>query len=109
MKGWKIPASVEREVLARDTACVSCGVSFTSPRATRGAQPTWEHIVNDLSMVTSGNILRCCMSCNASKGARALSVWLQSRYCARHRITASSVATIVQEVLRAASVSAQNA
>jgi hypothetical protein len=49
---WKIPASLEQEVLARDTACVYCGVAFHGPVLTHGARPSWEHIVNDARIIT---------------------------------------------------------
>jgi hypothetical protein len=87
---------LEQEVLARDKVCVYCGVDFSQPVSARGAQPSWEHIVNDAGIVTRGNIARCCVACNASKGAKELAAWLQSAYCKRKRIDAESVAQIVR-------------
>ena len=99
MNRWKIPALLEEEVLARDTQCVYCGVAFSIPALTRGARASWEHIVNDASIVTPENIVRCCMSCNASKGAQELRAWLRSAYCRRKGITESTVAEVVRSAL----------
>jgi len=96
---WNIPARLEQEVLARDTACVYCTVDFSLPSATRGTNPSWEHIVNDARIVTLKNIARCCMSCNASKGAKELKAWLASNYCKRKGITESTVAQVVRDAL----------
>jgi hypothetical protein len=60
---------------------------------------TWEHIINDASIVTRENIALCCNSCNASKGAKDLRVWLNSKYCTRKGITPSTVAEVVKNYL----------
>jgi hypothetical protein len=99
MNRWKIPDELEREVLARDRACVYCGIAFALSPSTRGALPSWEHIVNDAQMITRQNIARCCVSCNASKGAKELRRWLDSSYCRRKGISESTVARVVQEAL----------
>jgi 5-methylcytosine-specific restriction endonuclease McrA len=99
MNRWNIPVGLEREVLARDRACVYCGIVFALSPATRGALPSWEHIVNDAQIVTRQNIARCCMSCNASKGTKELRRWLSSIYCRRKGISESTVARVVQEAL----------
>jgi hypothetical protein len=99
MNRWNIPTWLEREVLARDAACVYCRLDFSLPGATRGARPCWEHIVNDASLVTRQNIARCCMSCNASKGNRELRQWLASSYCTRKGIAESTVAPVVRDAL----------
>jgi hypothetical protein len=96
---WNIPDWLEQEVLARDTACVYCGVDFLLPAQTRGTKPSWEHIINDARIVTRENIARCCMSCNASKGAKELKVWLQSKYCLRKGIHEKSVSQLVRNAL----------
>jgi hypothetical protein len=96
---WNIPDWLELEVLARDATCIYCGVDFSRPASTRGAKPSWEHIVNDASIVTRENIARCCMSCNASKGAKELEAWLQSTYCKRKGISEETVAKVVQDAL----------
>ena len=104
MNRWKIPAPLEQEVLARDTRCVYCSVAFSIPVLTRGARASWEHIVNDASIVTLDNIVRCCTSCNASKGAQELRTWLRSAYCKRKGITESTVAEVVRKALATRSV-----
>ena len=95
MNRWNIPEWLEQEVLARDTACVYCGIDFSLPASTRGTKPSWEHIANNARIVTRENIARCCMSCNASKGAKELRAWLQSNYCERKGIHERSVAKVV--------------
>ena len=99
MNRWNIPAWLEQEVLARDTSCVYCSADFSLAGATRGNRPSWEHIVNDVGIVTRENIARCCISCNASKGARELGVWLQSEYCRRKGIHEEAVGRVVRNAL----------
>lgn len=99
MNRWNIPASLEQEVLSRDTHCVYCGVAFSHPALTRGARPSWEHIVNDARIITLENIVRCCMSCNSSKGTQDLRAWLKSAYCKRKDIAESTVAEVVRNTL----------
>jgi hypothetical protein len=96
---WHIPAWLESEVLARDTYCVYCRIDFSMASSSRGAKPSWEHIVNDERIINRENIARCCMSCNASKGAKELRQWLDSNYCRRKGITTSAVAAVVREAL----------
>jgi hypothetical protein len=96
---WKIPRWLEQEVLARDSGCVYCGVAFAEAAVTRGARPSWEHIVNDAAIITRENIARCCMACNASKGTRELRAWLGSAYCKRKGITECTVAEVVRNAL----------
>jgi hypothetical protein len=99
MNRWSIPVELEREILARDRACVYCGTAFALSPTTRGALPSWEHIVNDAQIITRQNIARCCVSCNASKGTKELRRWLSSSYCKRKGISESSVASVVRETL----------
>ena len=99
MNRWNIPCWLEQEVLARDAVCIYCGVDFSLPASARGTKPSWEHIVNDARIVTRENIARCCMSCNASKGAKELKIWLQSKYCMRKGIHEESVAQVVRNAL----------
>jgi hypothetical protein len=87
MNRWMIPSWLERAVIERDRSCVYCGVSFVGTAAARGARPSWEHIVNDARIVTVENIALCCIACNASKGAKDLGVWLESKYCVTHGIS----------------------
>ncbi|MFT6602338.1 MAG: hypothetical protein ACJAZZ_001485 [Dokdonia donghaensis] len=39
------------------------------------------------------------MSCNASKDAKLLEIWLESKYCNEKGITKDSVAQVVKEAL----------
>jgi len=102
MNSWQIPDWLEIEVRKRDVRCVYCGVSMTNkviPGQSRCLLATWEHIINDASTVTRENIALCCCSCNASKGARKLSDWIDSPYCERKGINQQSVAGIVKNAL----------
>ncbi|KPF69401.1 hypothetical protein IP84_06005 [beta proteobacterium AAP99] len=99
MNRWAIPDSLERVVRQRDLACVYCRLSFGLRDAPRGQRPSWEHIVNDARMVTEQNIALCCISCNASKGAKPLDQWLPSSYCRRRLINESTVAPVVRAAI----------
>ena len=106
MNHWNIPPWLEEQVKVRDKTCVYCGVCMIeriSAGGPRRAVATWEHIVNDASIVTRENIARCCVACNASKGTKNLSEWLQSSYCKRHGINRDTVAEVVKKALKAAS------
>jgi hypothetical protein len=81
MNKWKIPQWMEIQILNRDKCCVYCNVDFSESVTTRGNRASWEHIINDAKIVTLENIARCCVSCNASKGAKRLDEWLSSSYC----------------------------
>jgi len=70
-------------------------------RGPRNALATWEHIINDASIVTLENIARCCMACNSSKGTKELAAWIHSDYCRRRGITKTTVATVVRIALQA--------
>jgi 5-methylcytosine-specific restriction endonuclease McrA len=96
---WKIPSDMERTVRERDLSCVYCRVVFTRPPASRRQAPSWEHIINDASIVTLENIALCCCSCNASKGSKLLGDWLNSPYCKSKNITAKTVARVVRQSL----------
>jgi hypothetical protein len=96
---WNIPPDLELDVSQRDKHCVYCQHDFSLPATTRGMRPSWEHIVNDERIISAANIALCCISCNASKGARLLEVWLQSKYCARKGISVDTVADVVREAL----------
>jgi len=90
---------MEKEVIERDQCCVYCGVEFTTHEQCRKTSPSWEHIVNDARIVTSENICRCCVSCNASKGQKDLAVWLESAYCEKNAISSATVAEVVKKAL----------
>ena len=94
-----IPNDVENYVIARDSSCVYCGVPFSANDSSRKTKPSWEHIVNDIRINGINNIALCCMSCNASKGAKLLEVWLESDYCIKKDITTESVAKVVREAI----------
>ena len=94
---WNIPAWLEKEVRERDKKCVYCGIEFTSPSVARKSVASWEHIINDAKIITRENIALCCIGCNASKGQKQLSVWLQSQYCKNRGINSENVAPIVKQ------------
>jgi hypothetical protein len=98
MNRWKIPEGLELEVRARDRNCIYCGFAFDRGEK-RGHKPSWEHIVNDASIVTRENIALCCISCNASKGAKLLSVWLHSPYCRARGISRDALAPVARFAL----------
>ena len=100
MNRWKIPKALEIAVIARDQSCVYCGIDFSIEQPVQGQLPSWEHIVNDASLVTLENIARCCRSCNASKGARELQTWLNSAYCLKKGIQVDTVAQVVKNHLK---------
>ena len=102
MNKWNIPNKLELEVLERDQNCVYCGFQFDPKNSERRNQPSWEHIINDASIVTLENIARCCVGCNASKGAKPLLDWLNSGYCKRLGISATTVAPVVRVAIKTA-------
>ena len=99
MNTWNISDWLESKVKDRDRRCVYCRVEFGSSKVTRKSIATWEHIVNDATIVTLENIARCCFSCNSSKGTRMLSDWLKSDYCKKRGITKDTVAEVVKRAL----------
>ena len=94
MNRWRIPESLEREVIERDRFCIYCGVEFSSTNPARRCRPSWEHIINDASLVNTWNIALCCASCNSSKGTKSLEKWLDSKYCKEREITRHSMTPI---------------
>jgi hypothetical protein len=106
MNHWGIPVWLEREVKVRDETCVYCGVRMIEqvpPGGSRRTAATWEHIINDASIVTRENIARCCVACNSSKGTKRLSDWLQSSYCTKRGINKGTVAEVIKNALDTAS------
>jgi len=99
MNRWNITDWLEKEVADRDKNCVYCRVEFGSSKETKMTMPTWEHIVNDARIVTRENIVRCCFSCNSSKGTKRLSDWLESDYCKKRGITKNTVAEVIRRAL----------
>ena len=103
MNRWGFPAWLEDEVRERDKSCVYCGVQMVEkipPGGSRRTVATWEHIINDATIVTRENIARCCAACNSSKGAKNIVDWLQSKYCKTHGITKETIAEVVKEALK---------
>jgi 5-methylcytosine-specific restriction endonuclease McrA len=96
---WKIPTWLEMEVRARDTLCVYCGCKFLPPKESAKFSASWEHIINDETIITRENIALCCRGCNASKGQKSVSDWLRTKYCIERGITAESVAPIIKEAI----------
>ena len=104
MNRWGIPYWLEEEVKERDKACVYCGIQMIDripPSGPRKAVATWEHIINDASIVTRENIVRCCVACNSSKGTKELSDWMRSSYCKKRGINKNTVAEVVKKALKA--------
>ena len=99
---WGIPDWLEKEVCDRDKCCVYCGVKMierTPPQGSRKNVASWEHIVNDATIINRDNIALCCVACNGSKGVKTLTEWLQSTYCKEKGITKDTVAEIVKNAL----------
>ncbi len=96
---WNIPSWLEKEVRDRDKRCVYCGVEFTPAKVSMKTAASWEHIINDVKIITRENIVRCCCSCNASKGQKQLSTWLKSDFCKKRGITPDNVALIVKQAI----------
>jgi hypothetical protein len=96
---WNIPEWLEKEVSKRDKVCVYCGIEFTSVKTSKKTAASWEHIINDVNEITKENIALCCFGCNASKGQKQLSVWLQSKYCKERGITPETVAPIIKQAI----------
>jgi 5-methylcytosine-specific restriction endonuclease McrA len=96
---WNIPAELEVEVRLRDRACVYCGTEFTSYAINRKKAASWEHIINDASIINRDNIALCCCGCNASKGQKRLSEWLRSKYCILKGMNYTRLAPIIKKAL----------
>lgn len=96
---WNIPDWLEQEVRERDQVCVYCGVKFASAKVSKKSAASWEHIINNAKIITRQNIALCCCGCNASKGQKQLSTWLQSKYCKAKGITADTVAPIIKQAI----------
>ncbi|NHF60106.1 HNH endonuclease [Flavobacteriaceae bacterium TP-CH-4] len=96
---WGISREIEAFVSNRDTHCIYCGVAFSIEHNSRKTKPTWEHIVNDIRIMTKENIALCCTSCNASKGAKLLADWLEGNYCKTTGISKDTAAQVVKDAL----------
>lgn len=102
MNRWNIDDDLEKEIKERDKRCVYCNnemVSTIPPDKSRQYLATWEHIINDASIITIDNIARCCSPCNSSKGKKLLADWLKSDYCKKKNINKDTVAPVIKKVL----------
>ncbi len=97
---WNIPSFLEKEIRERDKVCVYCGVEFTSTKISKKTAESWEHIINDAKIITRENIALCCCGCNASKGQKQLSIWLQSKYCKDKNIILENVAQVIKDAIK---------
>jgi hypothetical protein len=103
MNNWGISGWLEKEVKERDKFCVYCGIKMIEKMSDSGSRKnvaTWEHIMNDASIVIRENIARCCVSCNSSKGTKILKDWINSNYCQKRGINKNTVAEIIRAALR---------
>lgn len=91
---WNIPTELAKEVIRRDEVCVYCRQPFVGPAGPARSRASWEHIVNDLTLITSANIALCCVGCNASKGTLTLGNWLTKEYCSSRNIGESTMAAV---------------
>ena len=96
---WNIPGWLEKEVRERDKTCAYCRAEFTPAKVSKKLAASWEHIINDAKIVTRENIALCCCGCNASKGQKQLTIWLQSEYCKKRGIGPDSVAPIIKQAI----------
>jgi hypothetical protein len=97
MNNWNIPNWLEKEVRNRDKICVYCWVEFSESEKKKTA--TWEHIINDETIISRENIALCCCSCNASKWAKLLWDWLNSKYCKERNINSETVSFVIKQAL----------
>jgi hypothetical protein len=67
-----------KEVIRRDEDCVYCRQPFVGPDGPARGRASWEHIVNDLPLVSRSHMALCCVGCNASKGTLTRANWLES-------------------------------
>ena len=103
MNRWNIPDEMEKEIIIRDTNCVYCGIKMVEKvhrGESRKTAATWEHIINDETIITKENIARCCSACNSSKGTKKLSDWINSEYCKKNKINNNTVAPIIKRALQ---------
>jgi hypothetical protein len=97
---WNIEPDIAREVMSRDLNCVYCKRDFAEDLSgPRARLPTWEHIINDLTLVGAANIALCFWGCNASKGTKTLASWRESEYWRLRGITSDSMAPVAANAL----------
>jgi len=95
MNNWKIPKEMENKIRERDFECVYCGIKFTNKVIS-----TWEHIINDETIISYDNIALCCRPCNSSKSSRKLSEWISRPYCKNKNINIETVADVIKQALK---------
>jgi hypothetical protein len=98
---WNIPADLAKQVIRRDLVCIYCRQPFVGPDGDERKRASWEHIVNDLSLVTLSNIALSCHGCNSSKRALPLEQWLESNYCLSRSITRETIAPVAARAIQA--------
>jgi hypothetical protein len=96
---WGIPRALALQVIRRDVQCIYCRHVFAEPYEDRATCPSWEHIVNDLLLVSLDNVALCCVRCNSSKQEKSLGAWLESPYCKNRGITEQSIALVAISAL----------
>ena len=96
---WNIPADLAKQVIRRDLVCIYCRQPFVGPDGEMRRRASWEHIINDLSLVTLSNIALSCHGCNSSKNALPLQQWLASNYCRSRSITTQTIAPVAARVV----------
>ena len=96
---WRIPRDLASVVTTRDRVCIYCANPFApiGPKGNRRA--SWEHIINDVNLITFENIAVCCMGCNASKGTKDLRAWLRTTYCIKNSINENKLAPVALAAL----------
>jgi len=95
---WAIPNWLEEKVKKRDKFCAYCNIKLKEYPLKKGTpldKATWEHIDNDGPLGTESNVVRCCCSCNSSKGTKKLSDWLESSYCKEKKINEKTIKNII--------------
>lgn len=91
----------EREVRARDKACVYCRVLMKQhPHAMHATGATIEHFNNDAHLKEKYNLAICCRRCNSSKGTKRLSAWFKTPYCCEKKINEETVLKPAKEFTR---------
>ena len=92
---YGIPDELEEKIRKKYKICVYCHRKLKAHPHTRGTpkdKATIEHIDNDGSLISEGNLVMCCHSCNTSKGTKNLFKWFKSDYCEKKNINKKTVA-----------------
>jgi len=100
---YGIPEKDEKEIRARDKACVYCRKAmkeYSSAQGTPGDKATIEHLNNDGPFNEKSTLAICCGSCNASRGNKELANWFKMPYCKERNINEETVAEPVKEYIR---------